>query len=83
MSKDPAVLETVMKAAYKRITALEAEVAALRLAPHEPIAIIGVGCRFPGAENPEQFWQMLLAGRDAVTTPSPFTSRMPCIAKAL
>lgn len=71
MSKDTAVLETLMKAAYKRITALEAEVDALRLAPHEPIAIIGVGCRFPGAENPEQFWQMLLAGRDAVTTPAP------------
>lgn len=71
MSKDTAVLETLMKAAYKRITTLEAEVAALRLAPHEPIAIIGVGCRFPGAENPEQFWQMLLAGHDAVTTPAP------------
>jgi acyl transferase domain-containing protein/acyl carrier protein len=33
----------------------------------EPIAVIGVACRFPGADNPEQFWQSLLSGRDAVT----------------
>src|SRR5437868_14766755 len=27
-----------------------------------PIAIIGVGCRFPGAETPQAFWQMLRQG---------------------
>jgi acyl transferase domain-containing protein len=71
MSKDPARLETLMKAAYKRINALEAELDALRRASHGPIAVIGVGCRFPGAENPEAFWQMLLRGDDAVTLPAP------------
>ena len=33
----------------------------------EPIAIVGIGCRFPGAENPEAFWQLLRAGVDAIT----------------
>lgn len=33
----------------------------------EPIAIIGVGCRFPGAKNPEAFWQLLCKGEDAIT----------------
>ncbi|NEO36814.1 MAG: SDR family NAD(P)-dependent oxidoreductase [Moorea sp. SIOASIH] len=33
----------------------------------EPIAIIGIGCRFPGAENPEAFWQLLCDGVDAIT----------------
>lgn len=33
----------------------------------EPIAIIGIGCRFPGADNPEEFWQLLCDGRDAIT----------------
>ncbi|MEI2580370.1 SDR family NAD(P)-dependent oxidoreductase [Scytonema sp. PRP1] len=33
----------------------------------EPIAIIGIGCRFPGAENPEGFWQLLHGGVDAIT----------------
>jgi acyl transferase domain-containing protein len=33
----------------------------------EPIAIIGIGCRFPKAQNPEAFWQLLLDGVDAIT----------------
>lgn len=34
----------------------------------EAIAIIGIGCRFPGGvNNPEQFWQLLKQGVDAVT----------------
>ena len=34
---------------------------------HEPIAIIGMGCRFPGANNPEEFWQLLAEGKNAIT----------------
>jgi acyl transferase domain-containing protein len=30
-------------------------------------AIIGMGCRFPGADNPESFWSTLWNGVDAVT----------------
>lgn len=33
----------------------------------EPIAIIGMGCRFPGASNPEAYWQLLRDGVDAIT----------------
>jgi phthiocerol/phenolphthiocerol synthesis type-I polyketide synthase C len=33
----------------------------------EPIAIIGIGCRFPGADGPAAFWQLLADGVDAVT----------------
>jgi acyl transferase domain-containing protein len=29
------------------------------LKPHEPIAIVGIGCRFPGAPNPSAFWRVL------------------------
>ncbi len=31
------------------------------------IAIIGVACRFPGANTPEEFWENLVGGRDSVT----------------
>ncbi|WP_203842936.1 type I polyketide synthase, partial [Winogradskya humida] len=34
---------------------------------HEPIAIVGIGCRYPGgAQDPEGFWGLLAAGGDAV-----------------
>ncbi|HEY0680641.1 MAG TPA: type I polyketide synthase [Chitinophagaceae bacterium] len=32
----------------------------------EPIAVIGIGCRFPGAKDPESFWQLLRDGVDAI-----------------
>src|SRR5262249_29631050 len=35
--------------------------------PSEPIAIIGLGCRFPGAIDPDSFWQLLCDGTDAIT----------------
>lgn len=36
--------------------------------PAEPIAIIGLACRFPaGANTPEAFWDLLKQGRDAVS----------------
>ncbi|MFL6335055.1 MAG: beta-ketoacyl synthase N-terminal-like domain-containing protein [Pyrinomonadaceae bacterium] len=36
-------------------------------ASDEPIAVIGVGCRLPGARNPDEFWQLLRDGVDAVS----------------
>ncbi len=37
----------------------------------ENIAVIGIGCRFPGAPDPESFWQLLRAGKEAVTEVPP------------
>ena len=33
----------------------------------ESIAIVGASCRFPGAEDLEKFWQLLISAGDAVT----------------
>jgi acyl transferase domain-containing protein len=33
----------------------------------DAIAIIGIGCRFPGASDPDTFWQRLREGFDAIT----------------
>ncbi|MFD7716825.1 acyltransferase domain-containing protein [Streptomyces sp. NPDC059814] len=37
-----------------------------RTGSHEPIAIVGIGCRFPGGPDPSAFWRLLTEGRDAV-----------------
>ncbi|MEM9506113.1 MAG: alpha/beta fold hydrolase [Cyanobacteria bacterium P01_E01_bin.35] len=31
------------------------------------IAIIGMSCRFPGANSPAQFWELLRSGKDAIS----------------
>src|SRR5690606_11400204 len=43
-----------------------------RHADEEPIAIVGLGCRFPGGANdPESFWRLLHAGVDCVAEVPP------------
>ena len=36
----------------------------------EPIAVVGVGCRFPGASSPQSFWELLNNGVSAVVNSS-------------
>jgi acyl transferase domain-containing protein/acyl carrier protein len=38
---------------------------ALSTRADEPIAIVGMGCRLPGADSPERFWDVLSCGVDA------------------
>ncbi|RKT54476.1 type I polyketide synthase [Saccharothrix australiensis] len=46
--------------------AAPAEVARVA-AVDEPIAVVGIGCRFPGGvRTPEDLWRLVLAGEDAV-----------------
>ena len=38
----------------------------------EPIAVVGMGCRFPGGvTGPDSFWKLLRDGRDAITEVPP------------
>ena len=41
-------------------------VAAAPIRTDEPIAIVAVACRFPGAPDPEGFWEVLAGGVDAI-----------------
>ncbi len=64
-------LERIAKLSPKRLALLAADLQArvddLERARTEPIAIIGMGCRFPGANDPEAFWKLLDGGIDAIT----------------
>lgn len=51
-----------------------AQVETVRFAHHvdarpgkEPVALIGIGCRFPGARGTKEFWNLLKNGVDAIT----------------
>ncbi|GHF73622.1 hypothetical protein GCM10018790_59340 [Kitasatospora xanthocidica] len=37
-----------------------------RASAREPVAIVGIGCRFPGGPDPSSFWRLLVEGGDAV-----------------
>ena len=34
---------------------------------HEPIAVVGIGCRYPKAATPAELWALMIGGVDAIT----------------
>src|SRR6185437_6035914 len=55
-----------LRDAVRTIQALRERLAALQAERSPPIAVVGMSCRFAGAENPRALWQMLASGRDAI-----------------
>jgi acyl transferase domain-containing protein/acyl carrier protein len=55
-----------LKRAMAALDRMQARLEQAQNAAHEPIAIIGLGCRFPQADGPDAFWQRLSEGYSAV-----------------
>ena len=66
-----------MRTAYSRISGMSAQQRTKlaeefnkisRVAVAEPVAVVGIGCRFPGdVTGPESFWDLLVEGRSAIS----------------
>ncbi|NCG19184.1 MAG: acyltransferase domain-containing protein, partial [Rhodobacterales bacterium] len=67
MSKAETGALSPLKQALLALQKMKAKVARVEAARREPIAIVGVGCRYPGGiSDLESFWQLLDDGVDAI-----------------
>ena len=62
----------ILRESLAAIERLEARLQVAERAAHEPLAIVGAGCRYPGGiEDPEGLWRVVRDGVDAVSEVPP------------
>lgn len=64
MTSDPR--QAPLQRAIVALRQARERIEALERAHNEPIAVVGMACRFPGGEDLEGFWRLLQEGRSAV-----------------
>lgn len=59
--------KSLLQNAFLELKRMQVELHTLKTQQTEPIAVIGMGCRFPqGADSPEAYWKLLRNGINAV-----------------
>ena len=58
--------DATMQRMIRALKEAHAQLAEAKERNHEPIAVIEMACRFPGADTPEQFWDLLYNGVDCM-----------------
>jgi acyl transferase domain-containing protein len=64
------IAQRIARLSPEKLALFESQLA-LQNKTQEAIAIVGMGCRFPQANDPESFWQLLRNGTDAITEVPP------------
>jgi len=63
----PSEYPALLKRAYVSLDKLQARIDELERGRTEPVAVVGMACRFPGrTTTPEAFWQLLRGGGDGI-----------------
>ena len=66
-ARQEAERKAVLRKSLEAIDTLQTRLNAIERDRNEPIAVVGLSCRYPGAPNPDTYWRLLVEGRDAVT----------------
>ncbi len=67
MTDKVAHYQDLLKEAVRKVRDLKGQLESAQRTQDEPVAILGMGCRFPSAaDTPAQFWQLLQAGTDTI-----------------
>ena len=69
--QQPRDYRSLMQNALLELKEMRSKLQAFEQAKTEAIAIIGMGCRFPGADNIQAFWELLRSGGDAIAEVPP------------
>ena len=60
--------QSPVKRALQEVREMRARLEAMQQASHEPIAVIGMACRYPGrVNNVDDFWRLLSNGLDVIS----------------
>ena len=65
---DETARKELLKSAYRKIEDLRARLAVSERRGREPVAVVGIGCRFPGGvTDADSYWDLLSGARDGIT----------------
>ncbi|MBB5803874.1 acyl transferase domain-containing protein/acyl carrier protein [Saccharothrix ecbatanensis] len=64
---DEQKLRTYLKKVTNELRTANRRVRELEQRADEPLAIVGMSCRYPGASSPDELWELVASGKDAMS----------------